>query len=461
MADRWTVPSKELSCPVCMNTFKEPVLLPCSHSFCDTCVRRWWRTDRTRQCPVCRTVCPSDNLPKNLVLKNLCDALRLEMESTAVCELHNERLKLYCLDHRKLACLICRDSETHLNHRFIPVGEAAERHRNALRQNLKPLREKARLFNDVKAALVKRDEEIGAQARDTEEKINEEFRLLEDFLHTERNIRICALKDEEEKKRKVVKQGIEALNQKISAVESTLKSIKGGLKEEDASFLLKVDALSQEAQRPLPDDPEQVSVALIEVAKHLQNINFTAWYKMKEIVSYTPVILNPNSAHEELHLSEGLTSVQYGPKQEVPADPGRMQQHRCVLGCEGITSGTHIWDVETGDNQVWSLGVITQEAWLKDDIMSGLWRVRYCSGKLAAYSPPQEVFILPPKNSFQRVRVHLDWERGQLCFQDPDTKAVIHSFTHKFTGKLFPYINTWGEVPLKILPNKIAVTLLR
>uniref|UniRef100_A0A8C6TV85 RING-type domain-containing protein n=1 Tax=Neogobius melanostomus TaxID=47308 RepID=A0A8C6TV85_9GOBI len=32
----------ELSCPVCCEIFKDPVVLKCSHSFCSSCLLEFW-----------------------------------------------------------------------------------------------------------------------------------------------------------------------------------------------------------------------------------------------------------------------------------------------------------------------------------------------------------------------------------------------------------------------------------
>ncbi|XP_070770343.1 zinc-binding protein A33-like [Enoplosus armatus] len=457
MASRWSVASDELSCPVCRDTFKDPVLLPCSHSFCGVCVVEWWKTKRIRQCPVCKTVSSTKKPPRNLVLKNLCDGFLLEMESGVVCRQHSETLKLYCLDHHTPVCVVCRDSKHHSNHRFIPVDEAAEFYRNGILKHLDPLREKAKLFNEVRANSEKMCTEIMNQAQETETHIREEFKVLRDFLRREEETRMVALKGEEGHKRSMMEERIGVLTTEINAMESTVKSIEAGLHDDDAPFLLKARGLLEEAQRPLLDVPKPVTGALIDVAQHLGNMSYNVWYNMKQIVSYTPVILNPNTAHRELHLSEGLTSVKCGPKQPLATIPERMEHHHCVLGFEGVSSGIHSWDVHIGDNQVWALGVIAQDAHRTGDIQSGLWMVRFCLGKFTTYAPSCPVSVLPLKDRLQRVRVHLDWDKGKLSFYNPDTSTLVHTFTHTFTDTLFPYINTWNDLPLKILPVQLGL----
>lgn len=458
MASSWSAPRQELSCPICQDIFRDPVLLPCSHSVCNACVVKWWMTKGVRQCPVCKKVSSSKKPPRNLVLKNLCEAFLLEVESGLVCRHHTEKFKLYCEDHRTPVCVVCRYSREHRDHRFTPLDEAAEIQKNDLFALLNPLREKVKLFREVKGDCEKTDEGIKNQTQDTEKKIREEFSVLREFLQTEEEVRIAALKEEEANKRNVMKEKIASLTSQINTLESTIMELEGGLRDGDVSFLLKASALKKEAQRPLPDDPQQVTGALIDVPKYLGNMRFNVWCKMKEIVTYTPVILNPNTAHQDLHLALSLTSVRCGPKQSLATTPERMEQHRCVLGFDAYSSGSHSWDVEVGDNQVWALGVIAMDAQRMGDFVSRLWMVRFCNGKFTAFSPSCPASVLPLKDRPQRIRVQLDLNRGKLSFFDPDADTAIHTFTHIFTNTLFPYFNTWNSIPLRILPRKLSVT---
>uniref|UniRef100_A0A3B4YG23 RING-type domain-containing protein n=1 Tax=Seriola lalandi dorsalis TaxID=1841481 RepID=A0A3B4YG23_SERLL len=96
-----SLPEEDLCCPVCHEVFRDPVVLSCSHSFCKDCLQSWWREKPDRPCPVCKRTSKYEP-PCNLVLKNLCEAFLQEREqrsSEALCSLHSEKLKLFCLDH--------------------------------------------------------------------------------------------------------------------------------------------------------------------------------------------------------------------------------------------------------------------------------------------------------------------------------------------------------------------------
>lgn len=454
-----------LSCPVCHDIFEDPVILSCSHSFCKACLQRWWLDKPIKQCPVCKTISLQSNPPRNLALKNLCEAYLQNTEqrdsrgSQTLCTVHSENLRLFCLDHQEPACVVCRDSAVHVNHRFSPINEAAHTHKQELQECLKPLKEKLKLYEEVKGKCVQTAEHISVQTQETEKKIKQQFTRLRQFLQNEEDARIAALKDEEKQKSQKMKVKIETLSRKIADLSGTIRATEREVRAEDISFLHNYKAAVKRVQQlSVLDVPQLVSGALIDVAEHLGNLSFNIWSNMKDIISYTPVILDPNTAHPDLVLSENLTSVRRARKQKVPENPERIYLYPSVLGSEGFNSDIHSWDAEVGDSPVWALGVFSRSA-NSEDKKCNLLKLVFCDGEYTANSSDGPPTVLSIRKRFQRIRVHLDWAKGKLSFSDPDTDTHIHTFRHTFTETQFPYFNSVNPHPLKISQRPLHVVM--
>uniref|UniRef100_W5KQR6 Uncharacterized protein n=1 Tax=Astyanax mexicanus TaxID=7994 RepID=W5KQR6_ASTMX len=80
MAEAALKTQDSLTCPICLDLLKDPVTIPCGHSFCLGCIKHCWAGDDQRKvysCPQCRhTFTPRPVLNKNTMLAELSEGLR-------------------------------------------------------------------------------------------------------------------------------------------------------------------------------------------------------------------------------------------------------------------------------------------------------------------------------------------------------------------------------------------------
>ncbi|XP_070962160.1 E3 ubiquitin-protein ligase TRIM39-like [Oncorhynchus clarkii lewisi] len=464
MASKVSLSEVDFSCPVCCDIFNDPVVLLCSHSFCKACLEEYWKQKTSWECPVCRKKSSMEFPPCNLVLKNLCEAYlhdrsqRASAGSEVLCSQHSEKLKLFCLEDKQPICFVCQTSKKHKSHDCCPIDEAVLDHKEELKTSLEPLQEKLEVFREVKLSCDQTANhiKIRIQSEHTEGLIKMGFKK---FLYHEERARIAELKKEEKQKSQMMKKKIEKMSREISSLSDTIRTIEEELGAEDISFLQNYKDTVKRAQCTLPD-PDSVSGALIDVAKHLGNLQFRVWEKMQEIVHYTPVTVDPNIAKPQLTLSDDLTSVRYSNnKQQLPDNPERFDEVGVVLGSEGFNSGTHSWDIDVGENTFWYLGVITESVQRKGDssYWDEFWGMLFYSGDYKTHDPNKPFSPLTVRQNPQRIRVQLDWEGRKLSFSDPVNNTHLHTFTHTFTERVFPLFCTF--TPLRVLPGKVTVSV--
>ncbi|KAI4893209.1 hypothetical protein NFI96_008965, partial [Prochilodus magdalenae] len=352
---------EDLSCPVCYETFRDPVLLGCRHRVCKSCLEKFWENKEHRECPVCRRRSSMD-IPLDLSLKNPSG------KPERLCDLHSKELGLFCKTDHQLLCLDCCNSEMHTNHGFFSLKEVAQDYKTKLTAVLKTLKEKEDIFTDCKRSWDQAAEHIATQAQNTERQIKEEFEKLHQFLRDEEAARIAVLRKEEEQKSQVIKEKIEKMSKELEALTDTIRAIEEQMEAEDVSVVRNYRDTVERAQCTL-QDPEKFSGKFLQVANHLSNLKFTVWEKMKEIVEYSPVTLDPNTANPWHILSDELTTVRLGnEKQQLPDNPERFDHQCFVLGSKGFNSGVHCWDVEVEDSKFWAVGVVSESANRKGNV---------------------------------------------------------------------------------------------
>ncbi|XP_047448892.1 nuclear factor 7, ovary-like [Mugil cephalus] len=455
MAERATLFEKYLSCHLCSETFRDPVSLSCNHNFCSSCLQKFWEQAKNKNCPICKRKSLKDFPVVNFTLKELADFFAGRQKSGSsetkkgkekslmeVCSKHKEEPKLFCENEQRVVCPVC-EFTLHHNHKVVPIEQAVSDLKEQLKSDLKSLEDKRNKYKQVKETYNEVIRHSKKQLLSTERQIRAEFNKLHQFLKEEEESRLAALRDEEEQKEKTVSKKMKRIQKRISSLSDSISAVEEELQKHQVPFLSSYKATQTRARAQCSlSDPQLVSGALIDVAKHLGNLAFRVWEKMEEKVHFSPVILDPNTTNPWLYLSDDLTSMRCGDtKQQLPDNPERNTNYTTALGSEGFSSGKHSWEVEVGDHPTWNVGLVKESVDRKEKRFVspkyGIWCLLHRSGKYSN-GAGQTVTV---KQSLQRIRVQLDYDRGEVSFYNSDGMILIYTHRDTFTEKLFPYFS--------------------
>ncbi|XP_044837937.1 zinc finger protein RFP-like isoform X1 [Mauremys mutica] len=447
----------ELTCPICLEYFKDPVSLDCDHSFCQACITQCWGGFTTDvSCPQCRVTFPQRNLRLNRQLRNIVEAAReLRLQSgkepkpERLCEKHKEPLKLFCKEDEIPICLVCDRSKEHRDHTVIPAEEAAKEFKEKIQTHLKTLREEREKLLGFKMTGEKGSQEYLRKTQTERQKIVSEFQELRQFLEEQERLLLAQLEKLDEEIVKLQNENVSKLSQEISHLSELISELEGKYQKPSGEFLQDDRSTwsrweKGKFQQPMEISPElkkrlsdfsQKNVALMKTLGKFKDI-LPAKLEIRrgeplEAHRQVCVTLDPDTAHPQLILSEDLKSVSCGDtRQRLPNNPGRFDTVYYVLGCEGFTSGRHCWEVEVGGGRFWAVGVaresVRRKGWISRSPEDGIWAVGQWKGQFQALTSPET--RLPWRRVPKRIRVCLDCDRGQVTFITAGDKAPIFTF---------------------------------
>uniref|UniRef100_A0A8D0B4L1 Tripartite motif-containing protein 59 n=1 Tax=Salvator merianae TaxID=96440 RepID=A0A8D0B4L1_SALMN len=267
---------EELTCSICYSIFDDPRVLPCSHTFCKSCLESVlqlssnfsiWRPLRIPlKCPNCRSLVEipppgADALPVNFALKAIIEKYQQESHpDVATCSEHyGQPLNVYCLEDKKLVCGHCLTIGRHHGHPIDDLQSAYMKEKETPGKLLEQLTGK--YWREV-CLLMENLEEQKAQCenivQEDKKTVLQYFKRLSDILDHKRQALLAAL---EEVNTEIVAE-YEPLIEKLKEIleeQLELTSLNTSIQEEESPliFLEKIDDLRQRVealkQKPLPD----------------------------------------------------------------------------------------------------------------------------------------------------------------------------------------------------------------
>ena len=99
---------EDLTCAICCDLFREPVMLACMHHFCKPCISRYWRgTQGPVTCPQCRKEFSSKQFQTNYLVTAMVEKVRATTSDTYIKNLEVSLRLHFMLNRDPAGCLPC------------------------------------------------------------------------------------------------------------------------------------------------------------------------------------------------------------------------------------------------------------------------------------------------------------------------------------------------------------------
>uniref|UniRef100_A0A3P9MDG5 Tripartite motif containing 69 n=1 Tax=Oryzias latipes TaxID=8090 RepID=A0A3P9MDG5_ORYLA len=484
--------SRDLTCSICLDLFKQPVSLPCDHTFCRGCIEGYWEGPRSPSqggsgsCPQCRKMYPGQSYRPNRIVANIVESYCHGLEESGTgacladvgvaerapapvrprCSRHREELKLYCEEDQELVCLVCGLSQEHRNHSMMCVQDADKKYRASLNSSMDSLKAELNTALQCDREAEEEVKKLKDHTADLKQRIEAQFSDLHQFLYQEEKLLQVKLKTEERRELIRLDEHKALLCVEISRLQRAVHEIEDKLKEQDPFTLLR--GIKAVLQRPSLkfEKPVFIPPSLCE-GRFAGPLQYRVWKSMKGSIYPAPaaITFNSSTANPWLSLTSSLTCVRYQTfNHAVQDNPNRFNAALSLLGSQSFTHGRHYWEIEVYSSTVWTVGVARESVPRKGVIKAlpanGFWTLSLSYGVqyMAGTSPPT---VLSLEEPLARIGVYLDYKRGLVSFYNAESMTHLYTFRETFTETLYPYFNlgfldkVHENEPLKVFLPKI------
>ncbi|XP_041068854.1 zinc-binding protein A33-like [Carcharodon carcharias] len=437
----------DLSCPICIDFFIEPVSLECGHNFCRDCIlNAWAQSDHASRnsCPQCRRESGWLDIRSNRLLASIVEGFQrlwhsepAAPELSLKCHLHQQDIGLFCSDDLQLICRACWRSEEHRNHGCTAIKNA---YKVCKANSIQLLQDKLKQYRDTHTATGLKISETLEHTNRLQDQITAEFAELQHFLQQREQDLIQRLRATAESAINQLVENMALISKRSALVEQALEDIQS--MQEKTQLLMEIKGILQRCD--LETNPA-LKTPKLNLGEFNGPLQYTVWKQMLNIISPAPapLTLDSESASLDLVLSKDHTMVKGRSKLKAfPHNPKRFSNYGCVLAQEGFTSGKHYWEVSVESIDEWIVGAakesIDRHSTIELTPSNGFWILRKWNGNI--YGPHHAKESECHQNmNLQKVGICVDYEGGQVSFYNADDMTHLYTSTDRFTEKIYPF----------------------
>ncbi|XP_075768876.1 zinc finger protein RFP-like isoform X4 [Pelodiscus sinensis] len=463
----------EVTCPICLEYFTDPVSIECGHNFCRACLSQCWgESEPNFSCPQCRETILQRHLRPNYQLGNLVELVkRLRLpagpapEGQPGCERHQKALKLFCQEDQAPICVVCDRSRAHRAHTVVPIEEAAQECKEQILSRLQRLREERDALRGLESDWDKESERLLRQTDVERQLVGWECKRLRQFLVERERLLLARLGELDEEIGRRREEHAARLGEDISRLSALISELEEKHRQPALELLQGVRSAVSRGEEatsphPAPKCPElEQRIRDFPGENSLQGA--VTGFLGALAAERVDVTLDPDTANPKLILSEDRKSVRLGDMhQDLPDNSERFDPCIFVLGAAGFIGTRCYWEVEVGDKTGWTLGVCRESVSRKGKVIftpgNGYWAVWLRDGGYKACI--SSLTPLPVSARPSRVGVFLNYEAGEVSFYNVTDRSHLFTFTGTFSGTLRPFfcpgLNAGGTnaAPLTICP---------
>ena len=383
---------EQLTCPVCLDLYTNPKILPCHHSLCQECLeglpqeREAGGDTYYLSCPTCRqrTEVPREGVgafPVAFTLNNLKEITQSLKKKGSdphqdTCIDHDKPLDGFCETCKTVICFHCV-VHSHKDHKYDLVSDCYPKHYQMLHDSLKPVKGKKEALKKVLSDLAEREGEIRERGEGVLEEIHgivEE--MIGIFRQSERKLT--------EQVKRVTDAKLEMLSGQIKSVQTSLSLLEGvedyveqSLKTGTHQQVLRskkemMECMSEvttqinvEELHPIEKDDLRLIKESAETLKslhHIGTVSYTALQECKVKIFEVEKSLKEKKFSFSLSMEAPLASVPVSSLRcsLVPVGKGNEPIHTTVtttsthpgvyrIHCDPSTHGTHTVKVQVYD----------------------------------------------------------------------------------------------------------------